>query len=158
MLALLEGQCRMQNELKEEQDRLKDELKRLKDKKDEEGKDNISTPTDRGIRIHHTIQHTQHDEAKQTPSQGTTSLMGLLRIDSCEMNQSMERIVNESQDTPLKRQKTDDEGCESVTAHKKSEARTTLETMTAITISGTSLKRQKENEESDDQDEQMKTN
>ena len=59
MLALLEGQNRLQMELKEEQDRLKEELKKLKDEKDEEGKDNLSTPTDKGIRIHHVLQHTQ---------------------------------------------------------------------------------------------------
>ena len=75
MLALFEGQSRLQRELKDEQDRLKEELKRLKDKKDEEGNDNLSTPMDRGIRIHHILQHTQHNEEKQTLSQGTTSLM-----------------------------------------------------------------------------------
>ena len=143
MLALLEGQNRLHRELKEEQDRLKEEIKRLIDNRDEEGKDNLNTSTDIGIRIHHILQHTQQDEEMQTPSQGTTSLMGLLRIDSCETNQTMERIVNISQDTPLKRQKEEDEGCDRVTVHKKSEERNTLEMLNGTTISGTSLKRQK---------------
>ena len=84
--------------------------------------------------------------------------MGLLSIDCCEMNQTMERIVNISQDTPLKRQKEEDEGCDRVTVHKKSEERNTLEMLNGTTITGTSSKRQKGNEESVDRHEQIMPN
>ena len=50
------------------------------------------------------------------------------------------------------------EGCDNVTVHKKSEERNTLEMLNDTTISGTSSKRQKENEEPVDQHEQIMPN
>ena len=59
--------------------------------------------------------------------------MGLLRIDG-ESNQSMERIVDDTQHTPLKRQKREDEDDKNEKANKEREESTTLVVITGTMI------------------------